>query len=222
MPSFTWRRRVLPLTMAGMVFVLTQRTADLARTAMARDVATPAPTTVPRLPTVPTVPAAAPGPPATADVSDPSSPPAEYKLLEQLKRRREELDRREARLNAQSEVLAAAELRLRARLDELGALQNRLEALRTQQQQEDRDRWQDLVKVYAEMKPRDAAAIFDLLDPQTMTEVLDRMDDRKASGILAAMTPERARVATQLLVRRRGTAPGAGQGDGAAPHPSSG
>ena len=102
------------------------------------------------------------------------------------------------------------------------SVQSQLQTARKQQQQQDRDRWQDLVNVYATMKPRDAAAIFDLLDPQTLTEVLDRMDDRKASGILAAMEPERARVATQLLVRKRSATLEAGQGDDAAPHPAPG
>ena len=57
------------------------------------------------------------------------------------------------------------------------------------------------MKVYESMRPRDAASIFDVLDMHVLLEVLDRMNDRKAAAILAAMQPERARMATQMLAQ---------------------
>jgi flagellar motility protein MotE (MotC chaperone) len=80
------------------------------------------------------------------------------------------------------------------------------------------------VHVYEAMKPRDAATIFDALDMQVLLQVLDRMQDRKAAPVLAAMQPDRARLATQLLAEMRLRAvapPGQGtRGQSSASHPS--
>jgi flagellar motility protein MotE (MotC chaperone) len=85
----------------------------------------------------------------------------------------------------------------------LTALQAKLEALEAARAQHDSANWSGLVHVYETMKPRDAATIFDALDMQVLLGVLDRMAERKAAPILAAMQPDRARLATQLLVEMR-------------------
>jgi flagellar motility protein MotE (MotC chaperone) len=59
------------------------------------------------------------------------------------------------------------------------------------------------VKLYASMKPRDAAKIFDDLDTPVLLEVVDRMNERKAAPILAAMQPDRAREVTEKLAATR-------------------
>ena len=64
-------------------------------------------------------------------------------------------------------------------------------------------KWSGLIKVYEDMKARDAAEIFNVIDLSVLLEVIDRMDERKASAILASMLPERARLVTQMLVQRR-------------------
>jgi flagellar motility protein MotE (MotC chaperone) len=53
------------------------------------------------------------------------------------------------------------------------------------------------------MKPRDAAKIFDDLDTPVLLEVVDRMNERKAAPILAAMQPDRAREITEKLAAMR-------------------
>jgi flagellar motility protein MotE (MotC chaperone) len=85
----------------------------------------------------------------------------------------------------------------------LAALQARLEGLEAGRQRHDSENWSGLVKVYEAMKPRDAAAIFDVLDMQVLLQVLDRMQERRAAPVLAAMQPDRARLATQLLAEMR-------------------
>jgi flagellar motility protein MotE (MotC chaperone) len=63
--------------------------------------------------------------------------------------------------------------------------------------------WRGLVKVYESMKPRDAATIFNDLDMQVLLPVLDRMKDTKAAPVLAAMQPDKARLATTNLAQLR-------------------
>ena len=99
--------------------------------------------------------------------------------------------------------MGAAERRLTARIDELSALQKRLEALETARQSHDDANWRGLVKLYENMKPRDAAAIFNDLELPVLLPVLDRMKEAKAAPVLAAMQPERARQVTAELAQMR-------------------
>ena len=136
----------------------------------------------------------------------PAEPPisaSERGLLLDLRKRRDELDAREAALNAREGVLAAAEARLGTRLGELGALQKRLESLEAARKDRDEANWQGLVKLYESMKPKDAATIFNDLDLPVLLPIVDRMKDRKAALVLAAMQPERARLVTAELAAMR-------------------
>jgi flagellar motility protein MotE (MotC chaperone) len=149
--------------------------------------------------------AVAPAPPAPAPVIA-AAPPvsdAERSLLLDLRHRRDLLDGRERAAAQRDAVIAAAEQKLAARVAELNALQAKLESLEAARQSHDSANWASLVHIYEAMKPRDAATIFDALDMQVLLGVLDRMSERKAAPILAAMQPERARLATQLLAELR-------------------
>jgi flagellar motility protein MotE (MotC chaperone) len=128
---------------------------------------------------------------------------AERTILLDLRKRRDELDARAQAMDQRQLELEAAGKRLAERVQQLSALQTRLEAMEAERQQHKQENWAGLVKVYENMKPRDAAAIFDALDMQVLLQVLDRMQERKAAPILAAMQPDRARLATQLLAEMR-------------------
>lgn len=127
----------------------------------------------------------------------------ERRLLEDLRRRRAQLDAREHALDERNNVIEAAEGRLQSKIDHLSELQGRLDQLATARKQRQDSNWSGLVKIYESMKPRDAAAIFDVLDMHVLLEVVDRMNERKAAAVLAAMEPERARVVTQMLAQLR-------------------
>jgi flagellar motility protein MotE (MotC chaperone) len=138
-----------------------------------------------------------------SDVQAAGQDDAERGLLQDLRARRQELDRREAALKARESVLDAAEHRLSARVDELSALQKKLVVLDTARKQREEANWQGLVKLYENMRPRDAATIFNDLEMPVLLQVLDRMNERKAAPILAAMQPDRARLATAKLAEMR-------------------
>jgi flagellar motility protein MotE (MotC chaperone) len=230
MPITLPRLRLLPPTIAVMALLLVVKTISFARDAAGQPAlpaapaaSTPAADTpkpsAPAAPSAQTAMKAAPAPPAPAQpppvvnaVPPPDPMPvsaAERSLLLDLRKRHEALEARAAMLDQREAVQAAAEAKLNARLDQLNTLQARLEALEAVRQEHASENWTGLVHVYEDMKPRDAATIFDALDMQVLLQVLDRMQDRKAAPILAAMQPDRARLATQLLaeMRMRAVAP---------------
>jgi flagellar motility protein MotE (MotC chaperone) len=194
--------RLLPVTIVAMVLVLLVRSVALVRAAAPAD----APATAAAAPPAPaaplTPPPPAPPPPAPAPpISD-----GERALLLDLRQRRGELEAREAALAQRESVLAAAEARLSARIGELDGLQKRLEALDAARRARDEASWRGLVKLYEEMRPRDAGTIFNDLDLPVLLQIMDRMKEAKAAAILAAMQPERARLVTAELAQLRARA----------------
>jgi flagellar motility protein MotE (MotC chaperone) len=215
------RPRLLPATIAAMAALLLVKSVSLvwaatgaaAAPVSAKPDANPAPASAPA-PVSASAPAsvtASVTAPVSAPVSAPpaapqDSPPvsaAERTLLLDLRHRRDALDARARDIDQRNAVLAAAEARLSARVQELGALQARLEQLDTDRRAHDDANWSGLVHVYETMKPREAAQIFDALDMQVLLAVLDRMQPRRAAPVLAAMQPDRARLATQMLAELR-------------------
>jgi flagellar motility protein MotE (MotC chaperone) len=168
------------------------------------------------------VPSAAPAPPAAGPTSRPpppalatplASPPpiqaapeaqAERVLLENLRARRLELDRQAEELAQRELLLGAAERRMAERVNELRSLQSGLEGEVRVRDEREEARIRQLVRVYEAMRPRDAAAILDDLEMPILLQVIERMREAKASPVLAAMRPERARAATAELSRLRG------------------
>jgi flagellar motility protein MotE (MotC chaperone) len=197
--------RLLPLTIFALASLLAVKSAELVRAATT--LADEAPKTATGV--QPVIPAPDPPPPATATAPKPNdtvAPPVtdgERAVLLDLRQRRQELDAREAALTARESVLAAAEQKLSARVAELQALQKKLEALDTERKQREDANWQGLVKLYENMKPRDAATIFDDLDMPVLLQVVDRMKEAKAAPVLAAMQPDKARELTAKLADMR-------------------
>ncbi|MCQ8279678.1 hypothetical protein NFI95_14630 [Acetobacteraceae bacterium KSS8] len=197
MARLSWQRVLLPATIAVMFVAFSERASTLAIAATeSRMPAASAPVILPTMPTkspdtkTPIVQATPTGADDTSGLGD-------------LRRQREALDRRAAALDERAELLGAAEQKLQARLEQLSVLQERLEQTEQQRKARASANWNGLVKTYEAMKPEDAAAIFNVLDMDVLLEVLDRMDDRKEAAVLAAMLPERARQATQMLARKR-------------------
>ena len=151
--------------------------------------------------------AAPPKPEAAKEAASPAPSAAELALLSDLRARKQALDERAAALDARDGLVAAAEHRLSERLDQLTALQTKLEQLEQTRRERDEANWRGMVKTYETMRARDAAAIFNDLDQTVMLQVLDRMKEAKAGAILAAMQPERARLATTELAKWRTRTP---------------
>ena len=155
--------------------------------------------------------------PLIEKTTEPPIPEAERNVLIELRARRAAIEAKERGLAAREAVLSAAERRIGERVEQLTALQTRLEELDANRRERDDQNWRGLVKTYEAMKPREAAAILNELDTPVLLQIIDRMKEARASQILAAMLPDRARAATLQLaqMRSRATSPptiGASQG----------
>ncbi|SFK79893.1 MotE family protein [Falsiroseomonas stagni] len=157
-------------------------------------------------PAAPPAQAPAPAPPPAAQGPTPEQQ-AERAVLEALRARRAEIEAREQQAAARETVVAAAERRLAQRVQELSALQQRLEALERDRAEREEAGLRGLVKLYEGMRPRDAATIFDELEMPVLVRIVDRMREAKASPVLGAMRPERARLLTAELARLRAERP---------------
>ncbi len=128
---------------------------------------------------------------------------AEIDLLQQLAERREKLDSREQEIDIQGGLLKAAETRIDKKVKELKTLQAAIAKLIKSYDDHQNAKLQSLVKIYENMKPKDAARIFEELDMDTLLMVAERMKERKLAPIMAKMDPTKATQITVELSRLR-------------------
>ena len=142
--------------------------------------------------------------PMGAEMFDPEDLSAgEWDVLQQLAARRDALDQRERDLDQREALLAVAEQRVDEKVAELELVRSQIETLLGQVDEEGEAQLLGLVSIYESMRPADAATIFDGLDLEVLISVLERMRGQKSAAILAGMNPERARLVTTELARRR-------------------
>lgn len=125
--------------------------------------------------------------------------PAEIEILMRLAERRDSLEKREREIDAREGLLRAAEIRIERRVAELEDLRNVIENRIKVFDEQQEDKLGSLVKIYENMKPKDAAVIFEELEMTTLLEVAERMKERKLAPVMAKMGPERAREVTVEL-----------------------
>lgn len=149
--------------------------------------------------------------------------PAELNVLQNLGARRTQLDSREAGVDSQLQLLAAAEAKVNARIAALNALKTDVTALLGQADARQEAEIVRMVKVFEGMKPKDAAARFAILDDNVRLPIASRMKERALSAMLAQMPPAEAKRLTESLARRFADARAAAAGGvaaAAAPAPS--
>jgi Uncharacterized conserved protein len=93
-------------------------------------------------------------------------------------------------------------MRLEARLAELKEMEARVNASMQAKEDYDAGRFKGLVAMYENMKPKDAAKIFDRLDLGILVQVTSLINPRKMSDILGQMSTEAAERLTVELANR--------------------
>jgi flagellar motility protein MotE (MotC chaperone) len=170
----------------------------------------------PAAPAAPGAAAAVKEPPPTPDgtliqmsaVPGPSA--AERAILEHLQERRQELDRRARELDIREGLIAEAEKRMDGKLAEIKEAQSQLVTDEQKKDAAETARFKGLVTMYENMKPRDAAKIFDRLEVDVLLQVASQMNPRTMSEILAQMSPDAAeRLTVELANRAKGAPKGA-------------
>ncbi len=120
----------------------------------------------------------------------------EQAVLERLSERRAQLDERERAIEMQAGLVAAAEIQLNEKIASLEALEARVQALLDQQSAQGDAQFDALVSMYSNMKPADAANVFNTLNMEILLRLAIRMSPRKMSPILASMNTQRAQELT--------------------------
>ncbi|MBP5856944.1 hypothetical protein KAJ83_07985 [Marivibrio halodurans] len=128
--------------------------------------------------------------------------PGEMRLIHDLAKRREQLEGRERELDEREALLSAAEQRLVTKQRQLEQLRQDIEDLVARYDKSQEEETSVLRQTYQNMKPKSAAAIFNDLDLSTLLDVVRGMPARTLAPILAAMSPEKARIVTQELALR--------------------
>lgn len=138
-----------------------------------------------------------------AKQSAPETSAVEKELLQSLGARREALEKREADLALKETMLEATEGRINDRIEEMKKLKLELQSVLKQYEGKQDDEIRGLVKIYENMKPINAAVIFNELDMPILLSVIDKMSERKVAPVIAAMDPKRAKEVTEQLAEMR-------------------
>lgn len=124
--------------------------------------------------------------------------PAEKAILERLGERREELESRMRELEMRERLLNSAEKKLDGRVGDLKTLEEKVSPA-AKASADEAKAIKNLVIMYEAMKPKDAARVFDRLGLDVLVPVVQQMNPRKMSEVLAAMSPDRAEKLTVAL-----------------------
>ncbi|MGE4220254.1 MAG: MotE family protein [Alphaproteobacteria bacterium] len=135
------------------------------------------------------------------DASDLSR--SELQLLQDLSERRRQLDVRERQIQQREMLLQAAEQRLVSKQRELDGLRDELKTLVQKHDTQEQQQLKNLVSIYENMKPKDAALIFDKLEMPVLLSVAQNMNVRRVAPVIAAMEPDKARELTRELAERQ-------------------
>ena len=137
----------------------------------------------------------------------------EIDVLQKLSERRETLDARQRDLDLRENMIKAAEGRIDKKIAEMKGLKTNVESMLKQVDDQDDSKMKSLVKIYENMKPKDAAKIFEQLDMPILLGVITRMKEQKVASVMEVMDPMKAKTITDAIAMRRATK-AEGQGGG--------
>jgi flagellar motility protein MotE (MotC chaperone) len=123
------------------------------------------------------------------------------RVLGELSRRKDALDRREHELELREARISAAELLARREVGQLSTLRGEVEEIVKQQTNDASADLATLAALFSSMKPSQAAAILGKLEIPKAAAILRRLQTQMAGPVLAAMDPTVAAGVTQELER---------------------
>jgi len=139
--------------------------------------------------------------------------PSERAILERLQSRRQELEARAREIDIRESLLKAAEKKVESRVEELKGVESRISTATDQKNEADTVRFKGIITMYENMKPKDAAKVFDRLELPVLYQIASQIAPRKMSDILGLMSPDAAERLTTEMARRAGSDQSASAGD---------
>ncbi len=128
-------------------------------------------------------------------------------LLARLRAREQDLTRREEALDLRDKTLEKLSQEIGARLQELSAAEETLRQTMAIADSAAENDLENLTKVYENMKPKDAAVLFEAMEPSFAAGFLGRMQAASAAQILSGLSPEKAYAISLTLSGRNIDAP---------------
>lgn len=122
-------------------------------------------------------------------------------LFQELAKRSQEISAREENLKQQTLILKASEISMGEKLKHFDLLKQDLLKMLDKLKEKEEKQVDDLVKIYAVMKPKQAASILNQMDMAILKEIVKRMTKKKAALIMAAMDAKKAKDLTQHLAK---------------------
>jgi flagellar motility protein MotE (MotC chaperone) len=120
--------------------------------------------------------------------------PDESDFLFKLSERKKELDLREEELNKKSAEIAKQKQEIESKLSQLEDYRTKISLLLKERISSDSSKVDTLVQVYSNMKPIQAAQVFEKMDEDLVIEILSRMKKKNAADILNLIKTEKAQV----------------------------
>ncbi|WP_413585397.1 MotE family protein [Bdellovibrio sp. HCB274] len=117
--------------------------------------------------------------------------------LTKLTDRKKELDAREEELNRQEAELQAQKVELNKRLKELEDMRGKISSMLEDRVKADDQKVDTLVQMYTNMKPPQAAKVFETMDEDLVVEILGRMKKKNAADIMNLLKPEKAQIISE-------------------------
>lgn len=117
---------------------------------------------------------------------------AEYMF--KLAERKKQLDQRENDLNKLAEQIEKQKAEITDKLTKLEATRLQISKALEEKIKADDGKVETLVQMYTNMKPAQAAKIFESLDEDLVIEILGRMKKKSAADILNLIKPEKAQI----------------------------
>jgi flagellar motility protein MotE (MotC chaperone) len=114
-----------------------------------------------------------------------------------LNERKRELDAREEELNRMEQELATQKAELDKRLGELETTRRNISSVLEEKVQADDKKVDNLVQVYSNMKPQQAAKAFEDMDEGLAIEILGRMKKKNAAEIMNLVKPEKVKILSE-------------------------
>jgi flagellar motility protein MotE (MotC chaperone) len=125
----------------------------------------------------------------------------EVKLLQDLKKRRDEIDRREKTVNQESVRLFTIKKKVEQDIVLLTKLKKELKEILGVFETEKDKKIEGMIKVFNTMKPKQAAAIMNKLDINLAKNIAQKMKKQQAAKILASMNLEKAKEITTSIFK---------------------
>ena len=113
--------------------------------------------------------------------------------LQKLIDRKKELDAREEELNRVEQELAAQKAELEKRMKELEEMRAKISSVLDDRVKADDQKIDTLVQMYSNMKPQQAAKIFEEMDEDLAVDIIGRMKKKNAAEIMNLIKPEKAK-----------------------------